>query len=125
MKIKLQDATPLQLDALVAQSEGYSLTTDGISRLVEKGMALVILGPCTTGSGHQCGYSPTTRWEQGGPLIAQALMVLSPDPQVGWTARSYMDAVAHSGPTPLIAAMRCYAGSVFGEEVDVPEGLTP
>lgn len=28
-----------------------------------------------------------------------------------------------TGPTPLIAAMRCYVASKFGHEVDVPEGL--
>lgn len=28
-----------------------------------------------------------------------------------------------TGPTPLIAAMRCYVASHLGDEVDVPEGL--
>jgi hypothetical protein len=27
------------------------------------------------------------------------------------------------GPTPLIAAMRCYVASKLGDEVDVPEEL--
>ncbi len=30
----------------------------------------------------------------------------------------------HFGPTPLVAAMRCYVASKLGEEVDVPEELT-
>jgi len=29
------------------------------------------------------------------------------------------------GPTPLIAAMRCFVASKLGEEVDVPQELTP
>ena len=29
------------------------------------------------------------------------------------------------GPTSLVAAMRCYVASKLGDEVDVPEGLTP
>ena len=29
------------------------------------------------------------------------------------------------GPTPLIAAMRCYVASKLGEEVEVPDELTP
>jgi hypothetical protein len=28
------------------------------------------------------------------------------------------------GPTPLIAAMRCYVASKLGEEIDVPNELT-
>jgi hypothetical protein len=32
--------------------------------------------------------------------------------------------IAHEyGPTPLIAAMRCYVASRLGDEVDVPEEL--
>ncbi len=27
------------------------------------------------------------------------------------------------GPTPLIAAMRCYVASKLGDEVDIPEEL--
>jgi hypothetical protein len=27
------------------------------------------------------------------------------------------------GPTPLVAAMRCYVASKMGDEVDVPEDL--
>ena len=30
----------------------------------------------------------------------------------------------YSGPTPLIAAMRCYVASQLGDEVDVPAELT-
>jgi hypothetical protein len=28
-----------------------------------------------------------------------------------------------NGPTPLIAAMRCYVASKFGDEVETPEEL--
>ena len=28
------------------------------------------------------------------------------------------------GPTPLIAAMRCYVTSKLGDEVEIPEALT-
>ena len=31
--------------------------------------------------------------------------------------------IKYSGPTPLIAAMRCYVASKLGDEVDVPEEL--
>jgi hypothetical protein len=28
-----------------------------------------------------------------------------------------------SGPTPLIAAMRCYVASKLGDEIEIPENL--
>jgi len=38
-----------------------------------------------------------------------------------WTSIQWAPkAVFESGPTPLIAAMRCYVASKFGDEVDVP-----
>jgi hypothetical protein len=35
-----------------------------------------------------------------------------------------MGNVTMLGPTPLIAAMRCYVASKLGDEVDIPEELT-
>jgi len=58
------------LDWAVAKCEGYSLTTDGISKLVEKGSNMLILGHATC-LGEPCGYSPSTRWDQGGPIIIE------------------------------------------------------
>lgn len=66
-------------------------------------------------------YAPSTNWAQGGPIIERGLIVISPDPQHGWRAMPYMDATKFYGPTPLIAAMRCYVASVLGDEVYVPE----
>ena len=39
-----------------------------------------------------------------------------------WDSDVNMDNVVE-GPTPLIAAMRCYVASKLGDEVDVPEEL--
>ena len=39
-----------------------------------------------------------------------------------WDSDVNMDSVVE-GPTPLIAAMRCYVASKLGDEVDVPEEL--
>ena len=68
-------------------------------------------------------YSPSTDWALMGPIIAGTLLCLAPDPMHGWAARGYMDAVAYYGPTPLIAAARCYVASKLGDEVPVPEEL--
>jgi hypothetical protein len=69
-------------------------------------------------------YSPSTNWAQGGPIIEREKLVISPDPQHGWRAMPYMDLTEFYGPTPLVAAMRCYVASVLGDEVDIPEELT-
>jgi hypothetical protein len=72
---------------------------------------------------HYHRYSPSTNWSLMGPIIAGNLLCLAPDPMHGWAARSYMDAVAYYGPTPLIAAARAYVASQLGDEVPVPDEL--
>ena len=58
----------------------------------------------------------STDWAHGGPIIEREKMGVFPT-HGGWAAG------LQSGPTPLIAAMRCYVASVLGDEVDVPEEL--
>ena len=67
-------------------------------------------------------YHPSTNWAQGGPIIERKGIQLA---RVGdvWEAWVDADGVFCQGPTPLIAAMRCYVASVMGAEVDVPEEL--
>jgi Protein of unknown function (DUF2591) len=66
-------------------------------------------------------YKPSTDWAQGGPIIEREGIELEHDGFIWWS-RIKADE-DFSGPTPLIAAMRCYVASVLGDEVDVPEGL--
>jgi len=72
-------------------------------------------------------YSPTTNWTQGGPIIEREGINLDnygKNPRwSAWTPapdRESGEAQAY-GPTPLIAAMRCYVASKLGDEVDVPD----
>jgi hypothetical protein len=77
----------------------------------------------------------STDWSQGGPIIERERVDLftekgtTPDSWVasiaqhqnghrlvGWRLHQY-------GPTPLIAAMRCYVASKLGDEIDVPDEL--
>jgi hypothetical protein len=65
------------------------------------------------------GYSPSTNWAQGGPIIEREGMALHPAGK-DWSSdidRCYQQ----YGPTPLIAAMRCYVASKLGDEVEIPE----
>lgn len=69
----------------------------------------------------------STDWALGGPIIEREHIDLEWKVQ-HWDAFlngvSLHDKTAWSvGPTPLIAAMRCYVASQLGDEVDVPDEL--
>lgn len=65
-------------------------------------------------------------WYAAGPIIEREAVELSKD--LGrWTATIRVDDEEPwelYGPTPLIAAMRCYVASKLGNEVEIPEALT-
>ena len=69
----------------------------------------------------------STDWSQGGPIIERERIHVCPivlDSRDAW--QSWVDGARHNlldGPTPLIAAMRCYVASKLGDEVEVPEEL--
>ena len=79
-------------------------------------------------------WLPSTNWAQGGPIIEREGISLTSyldeeDPYwigsvecqyKGFNATAYYE---ECGPTPLIAAMRCYVASKLGDDVDVPEEL--
>ena len=72
-------------------------------------------------------YSPSTNWAQGGPLIEREKISTNSDYNGAhtdpWVAETYSGGTQLAGPTPLIAAMRCYVASKLGETVDIPEEL--
>jgi hypothetical protein len=76
-------------------------------------------------------YSPSTRWEQGGAILdklresARHQFLMESDGEnthvLAWStphtfSRGY-------GPSVLVAVMRCYVASHFGETIKIPEGL--
>jgi hypothetical protein len=68
------------------------------------------------------------KWEHGGPIIEREGMQLRKRndfhfPAPFWQAGQWSDITLVSGPTPLIAAMRCYVASKLGADVDVPKEL--
>lgn len=73
-------------------------------------------------------YAPSTDWSQGGPIIKREEIT------VCWQGATWVGSkfnirvdgeyeFQNSGPTPLIAAMRCYVASKLGDEVDIPKEL--
>ena len=66
-------------------------------------------------------YFPSTDWALGGPIIEREKMELHPAGN-DWSSdinRCYQQ----YGPTPLIAAMRCYVASKLGLYVTIPKDL--
>lgn len=79
-------------------------------------------------------WYPQANWSQGGPIIERERIDLFTEKGtseswvasiaryqhgkrlVGWRIHQY-------GPTPLIAAMRCFVANKLGDEVDVPDEL--
>lgn len=67
-------------------------------------------------------YKPSTDWSQGGPIIErEELSRLSCYNHNEWGCLN--GDIFCDGPTPLIAAMRCYVTSKLGDEIEVPEEL--
>ena len=78
-------------------------------------------------------YSPSTIWSQGGPIIEREGLSIRQVDDGTWRSdfsRAVLKAdgsayafLQKAGPTPLIAAMRCFVASRLGDEVDIPEEL--
>jgi hypothetical protein len=70
-------------------------------------------------------FTPSTNWAQGGPIIErERISVASIDPHWQASMPTTFYEGEQDGPTPLIAAMRCYVASKLGYEVEIPEELT-
>ena len=109
MKIKTTDLMPLALNWAVANIEltGHDDYTN--------------LLMVTVGDDEGWKYTPSTDWAQGGPIIEREGLTLTHQTDK-WAAQTDCDLFSY-GPTPLIAAMRCYVASKLGEIVGVPREL--
>lgn len=72
-------------------------------------------------------YAPSRKWAHGGPIIEREGIALEHMPFAKeWEARLYpTDGTPWvlTGPTPLIAAMRCFVASRLGDDVEIPKEL--
>jgi hypothetical protein len=76
-------------------------------------------------------FKPSTDWAQGGPIIEREWISVASDTSgviegFEWFATidhilvDPEEAIGVRGPTPLIAAMRCYVACKLGDEVEIP-----
>jgi len=81
------------------------------------------------GTAQATGPHYSTDWVQGGPIIdREGISTVQQGDASEWVASVYNynegDWHLHTtGPTPLIAAMRCYVASKLGDDINIPEEL--
>ena len=101
--MKTSELSGAALDWAVAKCEGYTLN------------------PAVR---HSAWIAYSSDWAQGGPIIGQESIQLTPDEYTGtWAAFTTREGepYEYTGPTALIAAMRCFVASRLGDDVDVPK----
>ena len=118
MKVKTKDLTGPALDWAVAKCE---------ARPTGRFLDGVVAHP------NYNNFHPSTDWSQGGALIEQECIKLAAYEASSEVPKNpaYWEAVIctrwatyrQTGPTPLIAAMRCYVASNLGDVVEVPYEL--
>ena len=120
MKIKTADLLGPALDWAVAVVEGLA---------EENSWTAIEIFKAARAGGL---YWYSTDWSQGGPRIASGKINIKSNlarvperPEYDWLADCPEKGlcVSFNGPTPLIAAMRCYVASRLGDEVDIPDEL--
>lgn len=120
-KHKVQELEGALLDAAVAMAEQRAIRYNGNYLIVGPiGSANEVADICEEG------YRPSFYWECGGQIIEREGISLEMLGHGKWSANFeiYMHYQArfddHTGPTPLIAAMRAYVASKFGDEIELP-----
>jgi hypothetical protein len=113
--MKVSELTGAALDWAVAKAEGvdgYIVNESFMTRWTDD--------ECEDG----VDYHYSTDWAQGGPIIERCCINVYYDGGNGyWCATTDSGDPPRFGPTPLIAAMRCYVASQMGAEIELPEEL--
>lgn len=123
--VATNELSGLALDLAAAKAE----YTDGRWIGVLHGHSIGV--ETSPGSCIQFVFRPTTDWAHGGPIIERERIEVTPpvsltDSDQDWMATDIDDSgIGHltTGPTPLIAAMRCFVASKLGDKIDVPKEI--
>lgn len=119
MKVKTSELSGAQLDRAVAHIQGYAEGPNGSFWITED--------DCVD-------FKPSTDWAQGGPIIESFVISVAADTADWFMEKVWFasvddilvdpdEAIGVRGPTPLIAAMRCFVARKLGDEVEVPDEL--
>lgn len=111
--MKVAELSGALLDRWVARAEGHAVESRFRAEANAK-VHVILSGIQTRGVPHYSGD-----WAQGGPIIEKSEMQLQlvKVSVPYWRAHIFYDKPVR-GPTQLVAAMRAYVASKFGDEVD-------
>ena len=131
MKVKTAVLKDAPLDWAVAKAQGRTeIKIFGRNQPSDRGWVEVRFNPDPKAATAR--FDPTENWSQGGPIIEREEIGLRRNAPCSrgreWEASPSITAKGAggkwgTGPTPLIAAMRCFVASKLGDEVDIPEEL--
>lgn len=123
MKIAVHKLSGAALDWAVAKCEGIAVMHCGAGP--SQYLAFI-----PKGKRSYYRYEPSRNWKQGGPIIEQ---INGFELKCWLESKSEYRCEAHIhnydgdwiafGPMPLVAALRVYVASKFGDEIDLPERL--
>jgi hypothetical protein len=120
--MKTSELTGLALDWAVAKCEKLDVYLDYIPwQWIDVGVLVDF-----SDSEHNIHYQPSTHWGWAGPIIEREGIQIQRHAS-GWIAlppdTEFSEEAYQEGETPLVAAMRCYVASKFGDEIEIPEEL--
>jgi hypothetical protein len=118
MKVKTSTLKDRALDWAVAKCEGHTVSISKTGYLIFCD-PLIQCGPAGTQ------YSPSTKWSQGGPILSRQRINRDFNHNSGLWQVFHSHGVMHTQQdrSELVAGMRCYVASHYGEEVEVSDEL--
>lgn len=143
MKTKTEDLTGAALDWAVEAAQEVQFKEGRVIRIRRADAttpAWIDKENCPGSFPYFHRVSTSTNWSQGGPIIEwEGICIIScwadgkriTNPYDSWRAyipfspqgELVIGETTMYGPTPLIAAMRCYVLSRLGDEVEIPDEL--
>lgn len=123
-KVRVDGVEGAVLDWLVAKAEGL---LDQSIKVGEATATAVVIDEHGEMFDMRYGvdYSPSTNFSQEGPIRMREKLSVGPTCNGDWYANNPFACAPQMGygPTPNIAAMRCFVMSRLGEEIEVPDVL--
>jgi len=130
-KLKTNELIDVALHWAVAKCQGLQIYKDAIlAGQVKEGWWISGLSIDPNDWRPLSTFNPSANWAQGGPIIEREKIAVAYEPSLiyddscRWKALAAMsDNGREYGPTPLVAAMRCYVASKLGDEIDIPDDV--
>jgi len=130
MKVNTSDLTGAALDWAVAVVDERREPRIEYAYMDKKPFISVYIQCDLSGDTEYRGpYDPHKNWAIAGPIIEREWLDVTPWPNesaedLRWQCSQHDNIdCTYFGPTPLIAAMRCFVAAEFGSEIDIPEEL--